>query len=50
MQPHEIKAYYQQVTAIDIGEVARDLYGERITDVEGTLPLVVGLCQAGGGV
>jgi len=32
----EIKAYYRQVTAIDIGAVARELLGSRITSDAGT--------------
>jgi hypothetical protein len=32
MQAHEIKEYYRQITSVDIGEVARELLGSRITE------------------
>ena len=32
---NEVRAYYNQLTAVDIGEVARELLGDRITGESG---------------
>jgi DNA primase len=36
MTTSDQKAYYRQLTAIDIGEVARELLGERLTETRGS--------------
>jgi len=37
MQVHEVKEYYRQITAVDIGEVARAVWGDRITEERGSV-------------
>jgi DNA primase len=37
MHAHEVKEYYRQITAVDIGEVARAVWGDRITEERGSV-------------
>jgi len=37
MQSHDIKEYYRQITSVNIGDVARELLGARITEDHGTV-------------
>lgn len=37
MQAHEVKEYYRQITSVDIGAVARALFGDRITEERGAV-------------